>query len=68
MPLARRGKPLRHRYNLPHDEADADIGLFDNLIERYLRRGEQEPRDLESGVFFDAVANFAAAPTEATLN
>ena len=27
---------------------------FDNLIERYLRRGEQEPRELETGAFFDA--------------
>ena len=52
-------------------EGQALIGMsnaeFDNLIERYLRRGEQEPRDLESGVFFDAVANFAAGPTETTI-
>ena len=52
-------------------EGQALIGMsnaeFDNLIEHYLRRGEQESRDLEGGEFFDAVANSVAVPTETTI-
>ena len=40
---------------------------FDALIERYIERGLQDAGDLDAELFFDALANFVAAPTEATI-
>ncbi|MBN1890655.1 MAG: hypothetical protein JW850_21855 [Thermoflexales bacterium] len=40
---------------------------LEDVIERYLARGEQEPHDLDADTFFDALADFTAAPAETTI-
>ena len=40
---------------------------FDALIERYIERGLQDTGELDADLFFDALADFAAAPAEATI-
>jgi len=44
--------------------SDAD---FDALIERYIERGRQGADELNADLFFDALADFVAAPTETTI-
>ena len=40
---------------------------FDALIERYIERGLQDIGELDADLFFDALADFTAAPAEATI-
>jgi len=40
---------------------------FDALIERYIERGLQDTGELDADLFFDALADFAAAPAETTI-
>lgn len=53
---------MEERTLLGISEAD-----FVDLIERYLDRREQEPHDLDADTFFDALADFTAAPAEMTI-
>ena len=40
---------------------------FEQLIEQYIERGSRETDDLDADMFFDALADFVAAPSEVTI-
>jgi len=40
---------------------------FDALIERYIERESQDTGEIDAELFFDALADFVAAPKETTI-
>lgn len=40
---------------------------FEKLIEEYIERGTQQTDDLDADIFYDALADFVAAPREVTI-
>jgi hypothetical protein len=40
---------------------------FAALVERYIERESAEPAELDADLFFDALADFVAAPLETTI-
>ncbi len=40
---------------------------FEELLDEYIGRGSEQPEELEADMFFDALADFVAAPTEVTI-
>jgi len=40
---------------------------FEKLLDEYIERGSEQPDELDADMFFDALADFVAAPTEVTI-